>query len=403
MFYTQHRPHSQGFKLTASDEASGLFEPEYSGIKGLLHINRILEADYINDHIFARTAQPVRMQEFGAGPPLKLNVKTPGLLDSMEFVEDDSVNNPLAPNEVLIETHAIGLNFKECLTALGRVNSDVLGSDCAGIVAQVSEACQDFKPGDRVLARVLNTYRTFARANSDLVTKMPATMNFTEGASIPTAFMTAYYGLCEAARLQKQESVLIHAASGGTGQATVQIALDVGAEVFAAVGSLSKKQLLMDIYDIPEDHIFYSRDTSFADGIRRMTRGKDVDVVFNSLSGDGLVASWECIAEFGRFIEIGLRDIDARGSLHMHPFSRNASFFGVDLTGVARRGLLGRKMLKRIMLMVGNGTAKPPHPLQIYPLAEIEQAFRFLQSGKSSGKIVLEVTKHTLVPVSYIL
>ena len=390
------------FKLTASGEKSGVFEPEYSEIEGLLHINRIVEANYINDHIFARTAQPVRIQEFGVGNPLKLNVKTPGLLDSMEFVEDESVQKPLAPNEVLIEIHAIGLNFKECLTVLGRVNTDALGSDCAGIVARVGEACQDFKPGDRVLACALDTYRTFARTDSHSVAKLPDAMTFAEGASIPTAFLTAYYSLHEAARLRKQESVLIHAASGGTGQAAVQIALDIGAEIFAAVGSLSKKQLLMGIYNIPEDHIFYSPDTSFADGIRRMTQGRGVDVVLNSLSGDGLTASWECIAPFGRFIEIGRKDIDAHGSLPMHPFSRNASFFGVELTGIAQRRLLGEKMLKQVMLMIASGAVKPPHPLQIHTLSEIEQAFRFLLSGKSSGKIVIEVTKQALVPVGYL-
>jgi len=391
------------FNLTASGVKSGVFEPQYSEMEGLLHINRIVEADYINDHIFARTAHPVCMKEFGTGPSLKLNVRTPGLLDSMEFVEDELVNESLAPHEVLIEIHAIGLNFKDCLTVLGRIDSDVLGSDCAGIVARVGEECQEFQQGDRVFACVLNSYRTFARANSSQVIKMPDAMTFAEGASIPTAFLTAYYSFHEVARLRKHESVLIHAASGGTGQAAIQIALDIGAEVFATVGSLSKKQLLMEIYKIPEDHIFYSRDTSFADGVRRMTQGRGVDVVLNSLSGNGLVASWECIAPFGRFIEIGRRDIDARGSLPMYYFIRNASFSGVDLTSILQRGLLGGKMLKQIVLRIESGTAKPPHPLHVYPLAEIKQAFRFLQSGKSSGKIVLEVTKHALVPVGYVL
>lgn len=134
-----------------------------------------------------------------------------------------------------------------------------------------------------------------------------------------------------------------------------------------------------------------------------MTQGRGVDVVFNSLSGDGLIASWECIAQFGRFIEIGRKDIDARGSLPMHPFSRNAAFFGLDLSDIGRKGPLAKKMLKQIMLMIANRAVKPPHPLQIYTLSEIEQAFRFLQSGKSSGKTVLEVTKHALVPVGYLL
>ena len=70
-------------------------------------------------------------------------------------------------------------------------------------------------------------------------------------------------------------------------------------------------------FGIPADHIFYSRNTSFAQGVMRMTEGKGVDVVLNSLSGDGLRASWECMAAFGRFVEIGKADITSNSGLPM--------------------------------------------------------------------------------------
>lgn len=267
-------------------------------------------------------------------------------------------------------------------------------------MVKVGEACEYLKLGDRVLACTSDTYRTFAKADYNLVAQMPDNMTFTQGASLPTAFLTACYSLREAARLQKGESILIHAASGGTGQAAVQVALDAGTEVFVAAGSLSKKTLLMEVYGIPEDHIFYSRDTSFADGILRMTQGRGVNVVINSLSREGLIASWECITPFSRFLEIGKRDIDARGSLPMHPFSKNAAFFGVDLAQVPRKASLRGRLLKQVMSMVESGTAKPPQPNETYSFAEIEQALRFLTSGKFSGKLVLEIQKQALVPVS---
>ncbi|KAL9027447.1 MAG: hypothetical protein Q9180_007332, partial [Flavoplaca navasiana] len=206
--------------------------------------------------------------------------------------------------------------------------------------------------------------------------------------------------LIDVARLQKNESVLIHAASGGTGQAAIQIAALTGAETFATVGSLRKKKLLMENYNIDDDHIFYSRDTSFATGIKRLTRGRGVDVVLNSLSGDGLRASWECTAPFGRFVEIGRRDIDARGSLPMAPFIKNLSFFGVDLAGIAEeRTPVGRRILQTIMAMFETQKLQVPYPLQTYQLQDVEKAFRFIQSGKSSGKIVLEVAKSEELPV----
>ncbi|KAL8665801.1 MAG: hypothetical protein Q9202_001923 [Teloschistes flavicans] len=387
------------FRSTTWGHESGIIEPELLEMDGMLHFNRTRVADNVDDHIFQRTAAPVRLQNFCDGFPLKLNVKTPGLLDSIEFVEDHDAEKPLAPDEVLIEIRAIGVNFKDCLAALGKFHTDVFGSDSAGVIVRTGEAVTALKTGDRVFSGAMDSFRSFARANHHLVRKLPEGMSFAEGASLPTAFLTAYHSLHKAARLRKHESVLIHAAAGGTGQAAVQIALDIGAEIFALVGSLSKKQLLMEIYNIPEDHIFYSRDNSFADGIRRMTHGRGVDVVLSSLPGDGLIASWELMAPSGRLVEIGRNYSSLRNSLPMSPFLRDATFIGFDLTKLLDQNLFNGSLLEDVTQMVKKGLVKPPQPLHVYPITEIQRAFRTLSSGKTSGKIVLEVTKDAMVPV----
>jgi NADPH:quinone reductase-like Zn-dependent oxidoreductase/SAM-dependent methyltransferase len=389
------------FRATVASLECGAFEPEWIEMNGLLQINRLFESQKLNDYIFARTAYPRRMQEFGAGPPLKLNIKTPGLLDSLEFIEDEIPSTSLNPDEVEVKVHAVGVNFKECLTVLGQVDTDTLGSECAGVVTRVGQNCCDLKAGDRVALCSGDTYRTFARAISQCAVKIPDNLSFSEAAALPTALGTAYYSLCEIARLRHGESILIHAASGGTGQAAVQLALHLGAQVFATVGSLKKKQLLIDRYGIPEDHIFYSRDLSFADGIKRITKNRGVDVVLNSLSGQGLVASWECIAPYGRFLEIGRKDIDSHNTLPMHPFLRNALFIGIDLTRLVEQRLdLLHKMLADIISLLEMKRVGPSYPLNVLPISQMEQAFRTLQSGQSTGKIVLEITEDTLVPVS---
>lgn len=386
--------------MTASGLSTGEFEPEYLVIDGLLYINRVVPAKNLNDHVLSRTSKSICFQAFGAGPPLKLNIRSPGLLDSLEFVEDESFDKPILPSEVEVEVRAIGVNFKECLTVLGRVDSDSLGSECAGTITRLGEDCRHFQIGDRVVICSPNTYQSFVRVNAAKVVKIPDKMSFTEAAAIPVTFCTAYYSLCEVARLQKGETILIHAGAGGTGQAAIQVATYIGAEIFATVGSLAKKRLLMNVYQLPEDHIFYSRDTSFADGISRMTQGRGVDVVLNSLSGDALVASWESIASYGRFVEIGRKDIDSRGLLPMYPFIKNASFTGVDLVAIAdERTTLGRIMLQKIMDLIEAGHYRPAYPLHVYQLPDIEKAFRFLQGGQSSGKIVLTVDKTAVVPV----
>jgi NADPH:quinone reductase-like Zn-dependent oxidoreductase len=157
----------------------------------------------------------------------------------------------------------------------------------------------------------------------------------------------------------------------------------------------------MEQYKVPEDHIFYSRDASFAEGIKRMTEGRGVDVVMNSLSGKLLIASWESIASFGRFIEIGRKDIDTRGSLPMFPFIKNTTFAGVDLAAyiVGEAAKRGMQNLKDVFKMVETGVLRPPYPVTKHPINQTEEAFRLLQSGKSSGKMVLEVSNNVHVPV----
>jgi len=383
-------------------------EIEYLEQSGMLHINRIVASKPINEHIFRRTAHPVLHQPIG-NRSVQLGIRALGLLDELEFSETTSMEQELASNEVLVRVQSIGVNFKECLTLLGRIDTDVLGSECAGTVLQAGSACGDIEPGTRVVALLSDTYRSFVRTTVDRVMKIPDGMSFAQAASVLTAFCTARFGLLHVGRLQGNEKVLIHAAAGGTGQAAVQVAQSVGAEIFVTVGSLVKKQLLMDVYGIPESHIFYSRDTSFAEGIMEATDGQGVDVVLNSLAGKLLQASWETIANFGRFIEIGRSDIDARGTLPMYPFRKNASFTGVDLSlvidSVDRRGRQGRyrEIPMEVMNGLEIGTYKPVHPIHEYDIGDIEHALRFLQSGKSSGKIVVNISQDSVVPVSYLL
>ena len=130
------------------------------------------------------------------------------------------------------------------------------------------------------------------------------------------------------------------------------------------VGSEEKKKLIVDLYSIAEDHIFFSRDESFAFAVKKMTNGRGVDVVLNSIAGEGLRVSWDCIATFGRFIEIGKRDIYSHASLPMFPFSRNVVFASIDLKLIfsEKVDLLGKLMRIVVGLFVDGkitGTDSP--------------------------------------------
>lgn len=104
-----------------------------------------------------------------------------------------------------------------------------------------------------------------------------------------------------------------------------------GAEVFATYGIAAKRELLINHYHLAPDHIFSSRDPSFAVGVMAQTNGDGVDVILNSLAGPLLKASWECIARFGRFVEIGKVDLEASRRVDLSPLARSATLAGLDL------------------------------------------------------------------------
>ena len=274
------------------------YESEYIEKNGMLHINRLVKANDLDQDVFIKTSsQQLHTQKVKNSPPLRLGIGTPGLLDTFNFAEDMTHTYPLAPSEIEIEVKAIGINFLDCLVALGRVDKTTFGSECAGIITRVGDNCQ-LSPGDRVSLLNVDLFRTHARCIEDCAIKIPNHVSFVEAAAIPVVFSTVCYGLYEVARAQRGETILIHSGAGGTGQAAIQIAQIIGLEIFVTVGSGEKKQLLIDTYKIPESHILYSRDLSFAQGIKRLTK-RGVDIVLNSLAGEGLVASWECIAPYG--------------------------------------------------------------------------------------------------------
>lgn len=110
-----------------------------------------------------------------------------------------------------------------------------------------------------------------------------------------------------------------------------------------------------------------------------MTKGKGVDVVLDSLAGEGLVASWECIAPYGRFLEIGKRDIFSHQNLPMFRFARNVTFSAIDIASMElERPWLIQEASDTILGLVMAEKLRPVHPLHVYKISDLEQAFRYM-------------------------
>ncbi|KIX08676.1 uncharacterized protein Z518_03333 [Rhinocladiella mackenziei CBS 650.93] len=234
-----------------------------------------------------------------------LTITQQGRMDTLRWAASSAVDPK--DNEVEVEVHATGLNFRDVLVAMGIIerNRPTFGYEAAGIVRRVGKNVTKLRIGDRAAFMGMETFSTVVTAPDMLYEKLPDNMSFAEGASMPLAFTTSIYCLITVGRLSKGQSILIHSGCGGVGLAAIQIAQMLGAEIFTTVSSEEKTRYLNETYGIPRNRIFNSRSTSFVDDVMRETNGRGVDLALNSLSAEQLHATWSCIGKWGTMVEIG--------------------------------------------------------------------------------------------------
>ena len=382
------------FSRAFGRESTQAAEMEYMERSGNLYVPRLTPAVGLDNFIHRNANTGVASaypQSFVQGSrPMRLTIERPGSLDSMYFVDDTQIIAPIGNDEIEIEVKAISLNFKDVVMAMGQLPGKLIGQECSGIVSRTGELTTEIKVGDRVCAFSAGCIANHARCRASSSICIPEDMPFDLAATLPIVYCTAYYSLIDIGRLSSGDKILIHAAAGGVGQAALGIAQMIGAEVFATVGSEPKKSFLMENFGIDEDHIFYSRDTSFKTDILRMTNNRGVDVILNSLSGNVLEATLECLAPFGRFIEIGKRDISENTKLGMALFARSVIFAAVDLATIAAdRPLLMQKLLKDVLDLYRQDRLRLVSPLETLPISEVQSAIRALQRGETIGKLVI--------------
>ena len=209
-------------------------------------------------------------------------------------------------------------------------------------------------------------------------------------------YMTVLYGLRDRAQLQQGEKILIHNATGGVGLAAIQWAKHVGAEIFATAGSEEKRNHLKNL---GVDHVYDSRSLDFATDIRKDNGGYGVDVVINAIAGEALYQSFELLDSYGRFVEIGKRDISENNGLPMAAFNRNITFHGIDVDRLMiERTPVVQGLLRDIERYYDSGIFAAVNT-HLFAAAEAEEAFTFLAQSKHIGKVVLNF-KDQQVPVA---
>jgi NADPH:quinone reductase-like Zn-dependent oxidoreductase len=320
----------------------------------------------------------------------RLEIAKPGIFDTLDLNVTPRISP--GPGQVELEVHAAGINFRDVMVALGSyptppgVKMPPIGVDCAGTVVAVGEGVDSVRAGDDVMCMSNGTFTRYLLTHHSCLMPKPANTTFEQASSIPCVFETVQYSLIECAHLTKGESVLIHSAAGGVGLAAIQVANAVGATIFATVGTPEKREHLRAL---GVEHIFDSRSLTFADEILQATGGEGVDVVLNSLAGEAILKGFGILRPWGRFLELGKRDLAADKPLGMLPFIRGISFQGIDLGLLApdKRPDLAARMRADLTRLFREGTYKPL-PIHTYPITEAASAFNYMMQGKHIGKLV---------------
>ena len=298
--------------------------------------------------------------------------------------------------ELRVEVVSAGLNFRDVMAVSGLLPAEAehddarmaLGLEFAGIVREVAPGVSGFASGDRVFGLARGALRNSICLPAELIQKIPDAVTFSEAATLPVAYVTAHYALNVLARVRPGERVLIHSAAGGLGLAAVSLALAADCVVFATAGSAAKRSYLAEL---GVQHVMDSRTLAFADTVMTLTDGRGVDVILNALPGPYIAKGLSCLAPFGRFVELGKRDVYADSAIGMKALRRNISLYVADLADmIEARPADVQALLGDVRLLVSEGRIQPL-PLQEYEAGEIREAFGYFAKARHIGKLVVRV------------
>ncbi|KAK9502678.1 hypothetical protein O3M35_011399 [Rhynocoris fuscipes] len=327
-----------------------------------------------------------------------INTITRGDLSSLKWIEGPlSYYRPEHNiNKELCTVYYAPLNFRDIMLASGKLPPDALPGDLAGkeCILGLEFAGRDSK-GNRVMG-ILEAcgLATSVLADPIFLWTIPAKWTMEQAATVPVVYATSYYALIVRGKLKRGESVLIHAGTGGVGQAAISIALHMGCTVFTTVGSQQKRDFLKKNFPkLKDSHIGNSRDTTFEQMVLEQTEGRGVDVVLNSLAEEKLQASIRCLAKHGRFLEIGKLDLSNNTPLGMSILLKNTTVHGILLDSLFEATCESEEKMEVVRLLkdgIASGAVRPL-PATTFSHQQIEQSFRYMATGKHIGKVLLKI------------
>lgn len=317
------------------------------------------------------------------------------LSEELSGVSVEEIPAPEAGDgQVLVRVSAAGLNFPDLLMCQGgyQLKPDmpfVPGMDLAGDVAAVGAGVSGLEVGQRVAGTVrFGALAEYAAADPATLRPAPVSLSDAEASAFPIAYLTAWVALVRRAQIQAGETLLVHGASGGVGQATVDLGRALGARVIATTGSPAKAEA---IRSFGADEVIVATDGGFRDRVQEFTHGRGADVIFDPVGGDVFDESTRCIAFDGRLLVIGFTSGRFAQLATNLALIKGFSVMGVRAGEYGRRfPARGQENLDAIWQLAADGKVRP-HVHEVFPLVRALEAFHRLRSRDVIGKLVVSV------------
>ncbi len=329
------------------------------------------------------TNQSNRLGKINEDKPYSLHQLNQGSIDSLEWIQQSS-SKPEG-SQILVRIHATGLNFRDVMIAAGHYpETDAkMGLEGSGEIVAVGTTVTRYKKGDQVMIFSEGIFSNCAMVAESEIAPIPNGLSFSEAATIPAAFLTAYYSLFHIANISPGDSVLIHAAAGGVGSAAVQLAQNAGAIVYAT----AKESKWDYVRALGADDVFSSRHLGFASDIMNITNKEGVDIVVNSLGKDYSMESLSCLKSTGCFVELGARDLLTSSEISCK--KPGIKFFALHLLNEARKDRpTFQETFHKLSEKFSSGELSPLQ-FREFKLPNINRMFRMMMNGQHHGKLIL--------------
>jgi NADPH:quinone reductase len=300
------------------------------------------------------------------------------------------------PEEVLVAVRASALNRADLLQRRGRypgppgTRDDIPGLEMAGVVEAAGERVVQWKPGDRVMALLGGGgYASRLAVHERMLMPVPPNLSFEQAAAVPEVFLTAYDALFVQCGLQVGESVLVHAAGSGVGTAAIQLAAAASCRVFGTAGSTEKLERAAELgLSVGINY----RDEDFAEAVRERTSGRGVDVILDVIGAPYWERNLASLAMLGRMVIVGTM---GGATLEVNLGALMAKRLRVHGTLLRARPLeqkaqLTQDFARRVLPLFASETLVPVVD-RVFPLEEVAEAHRYMESNANFGKIVLSL------------